>query len=490
MVQKNYIDDESIWVEHPTKDGSILKFDVCRRACEPHGFFYGDRVLTPRGESTVIGVNGKLLWFHVDGDEGASYWDNIRCYGDMLNNGFKSLSYPKIKEQEEPVVMMMMADVVGLYKLKRVKYQDHLVNIILQNENGPCPLIALCNVLALKRYLTIEDESGKNQVSVETLRDLIHSLLISQAKQEEQEQVLKSISVLPAMQTGMDVNFNFTKHDQFELTDQTAVFKILQVPLVHGWLISDDHSETSRVVGTNTYNDLMNKLVAVDEFNTSSSLSASASSASTSTTPLPLPLPSSTSEPGATATTTTPLSSSPSSSSVSPVNNSAKTEEKPKITEQDIVDARIINEFLANNKSQLTECGLTQLQSSLGEDELCVFFRNNHFSTLIKHNGQLYNLVTDVGYERERNVVWDLLTSTDGGSVICSEDFKPLDKKIQEEVIATLELMDFSRQAIADVLPKIPADKWFKSEDAVTAAIAHLSHLSIHHHSSVPSYIQ
>lgn len=35
------------------------------------------------------------------------------------------------------------------------------------------------------------------------------------------------------------------------------------------------------------------------------------------------------------------------------------------------------------------------------ERQLCVFFRNNHFSTMFKYEGKLYLLITDLGYARE-----------------------------------------------------------------------------------------
>jgi hypothetical protein len=44
----------------------------------------------------------------------------------------------------------------------------------------------------------------------------------------------------------------------------------------------------------------------------------------------------------------------------------------------------------------------------LREGEFCVFFRNNHFSVLHKHNGSLFLLVTDVGYQGTP-VVWEKL---------------------------------------------------------------------------------
>lgn len=44
-----------------------------------------------------------------------------------------------------------------------------------------------------------------------------------------------------------------------------------------------------------------------------------------------------------------------------------------------------------------------------------VFFRNNHFNSLFKHeDGALYLLVTDQGYLREGGVIWERLSGIDG----------------------------------------------------------------------------
>ncbi len=43
-------------------------------------------------------------------------------------------------------------------------------------------------------------------------------------------------------------------------------------------------------------------------------------------------------------------------------------------------------QFLESTASQLTYHGLCELNSTIRGGELCVFFRNNHFSTLLKRN--------------------------------------------------------------------------------------------------------
>lgn len=54
------------------------------------------------------------------------------------------------------------------------------------------------------------------------------------------------------------------------------------------------------------------------------------------------------------------------------------------------------------------------LYDSIGDDTLAVFFRNNHFSTIYKNAGRLFLLVSDLGYEHEDRVVWELLDEIDG----------------------------------------------------------------------------
>lgn len=59
---------------YKTADGLMHDFDTARELCEPFGFYAGDRVITNRGSATVIGVRSENIWFHVDGDKGATYW--------------------------------------------------------------------------------------------------------------------------------------------------------------------------------------------------------------------------------------------------------------------------------------------------------------------------------------------------------------------------------------------------------------------------------
>ncbi len=42
--------------------------------------------MTPKGPATVIGVNSDKLWFHVDGDKGATHWSRLKKEGFLDRN--------------------------------------------------------------------------------------------------------------------------------------------------------------------------------------------------------------------------------------------------------------------------------------------------------------------------------------------------------------------------------------------------------------------
>ena len=46
--------------------------------------------------------------------------------------------------------------------------------------------------------------------------------------------------------------------------------------------------------------------------------------------------------------------------------------------------------FLDESASQLTYHGLAELSSTINEEQMAVFFRNNHFSTIYKRKVSLF----------------------------------------------------------------------------------------------------
>lgn len=72
--------------------------------------------------------------------------------------------------------------------------------------------------------------------------------------------------------------------------------------------------------------------------------------------------------------------------------------------------------FLNSNKTEITLNGIDLLLNSLNENEIFLFFRNDHFNTCIKHENKIYTLVTDIGYINQPDIVWLPLSINDEGN--------------------------------------------------------------------------
>ena len=46
-----------------------------------------------------------------------------------------------------------------VYKLKRIDFFGRKVPVALQNENGPCPLLAIANILLLKKQIELPEHA-------------------------------------------------------------------------------------------------------------------------------------------------------------------------------------------------------------------------------------------------------------------------------------------------------------------------------------------
>ena len=88
-----------------------------------------------------------------------------------------------------------------------------------------------------------------------------------------------------------------------------------------------------------------------------------------------------------------------------------------------ITRAAVANAFLTSSGHQLTYHGLARLHEHMGDGAISVFFRNNHFATLTKHDGVLYLLATDLGYANTPEIVWEKLDNIDGDTEYANEFF-------------------------------------------------------------------
>jgi hypothetical protein len=209
----------------------------------------------------------------VDNENGASFWYNHN-YEQLISIGIVALPPQEpeyllsqrfvptrrsgqCKSSDTDILSNFSSD----YRLKQVDVNGRRLKIVLQNENGPCPLIAIANVLALRNELTLE---GKNdRISVDEICTKLMNMLRKQYTQsrnekEKRKTTFNSFSVvankpsnktdmkdlldriekmLPDLKVGLDVNFAFVGCDTFELSDKTMLFQLLKIRLVHGWLV-------------------------------------------------------------------------------------------------------------------------------------------------------------------------------------------------------------------------------------------------------------
>ena len=145
---------------------------------------------------------------------------------------------------------------------------NNRIAIITQNENGPCPLIAIMNVLLLKgdlRLPPIMDVITADQL-MEFLGDCILSNMPSNlsngAQLNYEQNMMDAIAILPKLQTGLDVNVRFTSVTDFEFTPELIVFDLLRIPLYHGWLVDPVvDAEAAAAIGSCSYNQLVDKII-------------------------------------------------------------------------------------------------------------------------------------------------------------------------------------------------------------------------------------
>ena len=134
--------------------------------------------------------------------------------------------------------------------------------IMVQNANGPCPLLALVNALVLStpyglETALVETLRVREQVTLGLLLDAVIDELLSDRRggaAQELPDVTELYAFLLNLHTGMNVNPSFVKESVdgsghasdrerrnghpggFEQTKEMRLYSTFAVPLVHGWL--------------------------------------------------------------------------------------------------------------------------------------------------------------------------------------------------------------------------------------------------------------
>ncbi|KXN91759.1 Protein FAM63A [Leucoagaricus sp. SymC.cos] len=265
--------------------------------------------------------------------------------------------------------------------------------IITQNFNGPCSLIAICNILILRDNITILPPERRT-VSYEFLSQLAAEYLLTSSPDVD---ISAALSIMPYTQKGMDLNPLFTTATKFRPSGEGAggldLFEKASIQLVHGWLVDPEAQEADVLQRVKDYDRAVELIAEVDHL-TDGKLVLDEEVFN---------------EPGGS-------SSKPATSRGT---GTSYTEEQ----RRKIEDAIIIRHFLESTSSQLTYHGLFHLAQTLKPHTFYALFRNSHLSVIYKtiegenhSDAALYSLVTDQVFLNEPSIVWERLEDVDGSS--------------------------------------------------------------------------
>lgn len=234
--------------------------------------------------------------------------------------------------------------------------------IICQNENSPYPIIPLLNLFIL------QDSSGNflsgcslqdSQISANSLLSIIANYLVSRVSEEYLDNILHH---LPLLHKCLNVNPCFKDISLFD-SEESKIFSILGVQLLHGWLpsLQEDGSDIyNAIINAETYENALEKISIMKELLENKNL------------------------------------------------HYASRDEK-------ISEGRLLNRFLCSYPRCVTPHGIKALREKLHPGNLSLLFYNLHFSLLYSHyqTGELYTLVTDYAFkDYENKIVWESLETS------------------------------------------------------------------------------
>ncbi|KAK0626974.1 hypothetical protein B0T14DRAFT_535012 [Immersiella caudata] len=315
---------------------------------------------------------------------------------------------PRKSQEGAPPPPPRPVDKSETYQIKNIHWYD--VNaakhprtspILVQNSNGPCPLVALVNALILttpaeeQSTALVETLRSRENVSLELLLRAVFEELMSERRMREGTDLpdmTELYNFLKGLHTGMNVNPRFIPLPEivtafkrtslthlhptervdlipgtFEYTKEMALYATFAIPLIHGWLpAKSDAVYESFERQAASYEDAQNLLFREEELE----------------------------------------------EKLSSPQHEGLTEEEQQIYQ----DVLTIKSFLSISATQLTKWGLEVIRKSMMPGSVVILFRNDHFSTLYKHpqTHELLTLVTDAGYANHAEVVWESLVDVNG----------------------------------------------------------------------------
>lgn len=275
------------------------------------------------------------------------------------------------------------------YLIKQIQFGVLHVSIVLQDRDGPCPLIAIANTLLLRGEIGLPRNQATitHNALVKLLRDYAMQInrvprdASAEIKANIEANVEASVRVLCSykMRRGLLINPSLTEVSSFEFTPEIGVFDLFCIRTFHGWVVGPDDAPALRdFFHGRTYNQVLDALAYLQhEYDLSA---------------------------GSTVTRDDEdddeeedVRSGAIRRSTSRVSEEYGTQEQ----------ASLAIAWFARHRSQLTHSGASELERAVKENEIGILFRNNHFSTIIRHNGKLYALMSFAAYSECPHYVWD-----------------------------------------------------------------------------------
>jgi len=286
---------------------------------------------------------------------------------------------------------------------------------VLQEQQGPCPLIGIFNVLLLRGSVRLNP-----QLRLISFQEMIDHIKIY-FEQRLQQRSFRDIDSqktandiknfedarkhFPSLEKGLDINVKFSEPDAFEFTTEVAMFDAYNIRLVHAWTV-DPQMAGLAFMRELSYNELTSFILS-------------------------------------------------------------ELDDKRDLDDIDLAihEQRkcLARNFLDETKSQITAHGLFRLHEVINEEEICVLFRNNHFATITKHKGNIYALVTDSGLvSASRRCYWQSLSTLDNDSIFLDSSFRGLRSNMVDS--ANLALGYEGKRIREPVVGDIPASEQFYSQ--------------------------
>eukprot|EP01083_Nonionella_stella_P314002 1129571_1 len=267
-----------------------------------------------------------------------------------------------------------------IYRIEVIRFNGKKTHRILQNVGGPCPLLGLCNALLLNRDICFNRDHNTSFIHFEDLTRCLTEHL--------QELFALNMSVEGQM------NESETANTIRNIEDCVALFPKLEEGLDINIRFSDvTHFEfTSAIAMFDNYNIRLLHGWCVD-----------------------------------------------------PQHNALYSIIKDKSYNQllDLLTSdtqntqqqkAIVRQFLNDYPQQLTAHGLTRLHEVMQENEVAIFFRNNHFSAVYKRQGHIWELVTDEGFvDADPRITWQSLSQLSGDEEFVSNTFTRISQNINQQ---------------------------------------------------------